>query len=84
MRGLLLLTLCGLMSACAMVSEVKGPDGRTAYAINCGINRAMCLQQAGERCPSGYDVVDDSSMIFGTRGYITSQTVLTVSCRGGQ
>jgi hypothetical protein len=43
------------------VTETTGPNGRTAYSIECdqfGRGIADCFTAAGDLCPSGYDVVD--------------------------
>lgn len=57
-----LITLIGLtvLTACAGAQETVAPDGRKAYALDCGGGGrtwAMCLTRAGEVCPRGYDVI---------------------------
>jgi len=51
---------------CASVIPVKfvGPNGKTAYSMRCsGFGRTIqeCYQKAGEVCPSGYNIVENSS-----------------------
>lgn len=48
-------------AACAQVSEFRGPSGRTAYSIDCGGTRSACLSKAGELCPDGYNVIDQTT-----------------------
>lgn len=48
-----------LVTGCALVTEVKGPSGRTNYSIKCGSDMIeKCYQKAAELCPRGYDMVD--------------------------
>lgn len=48
-----------LLAGCALVTEVKGPSGRTNYSIKCGSDLIeKCYQKAAELCPSGYEMVD--------------------------
>ena len=65
MKKYALLTIIGLLPACASVYETYAPDGRKAYALNCsGLARGWdkCLQAAGEKCgEAGYDIIDRSS-----------------------
>ena len=63
------------VAGCAMVDEVKGPDGRTAYVINCGMHDQYCWEKAGELCPSGYDIVSKN-----TAG-VYQHSYMTVSCK---
>lgn len=45
-----------------------GPKGKTAYAMDCaGYGRTVseCYQKAGELCPSGYDIISQSSTPIG-------------------
>jgi hypothetical protein len=62
------LSLLGLfaLTACMPVSPSPfvGPNGKTAYSMRCsGFGRTIqeCYQKAGEVCPAGYTIVDNSS-----------------------
>jgi hypothetical protein len=50
-----------LLAGCAGASEIRGPQGRPAYLIECpGVAAAMgaCFREANRLCPSGYAVLD--------------------------
>ncbi|QWD71584.1 hypothetical protein [Polynucleobacter sp. UB-Raua-W9] len=73
----LLAVLAGVVG-CASVAPVKfvGPNGKTAYSMRCsGMGRSMeeCYQRAGEVCPSGYNIIDNSS---GTVAMMTQGTMI--------
>jgi len=51
---------------CASVtpSQFIGPNGKTAYSMRCsGLGRTLdeCYQKAGLLCPSGYNIIENSS-----------------------
>ncbi len=82
----------GLLAGCAAgvsVQTVKGPNGKDAYVMKCsgfGRDHSDCMQKAGDLCPAGYNIVDDSSQFGGAM--VTGHTVLaankeymTVSCK---
>ncbi len=52
-----------LASACgANSTRVNGPDGRgTWYSITCRRSQANCTEEAGNVCPSGYQVESSDS-----------------------
>jgi hypothetical protein len=58
------LALVGLIvvSACASTAQtVRGPDGEDDWiAITCRRSQANCYEQAGESCPYGYTIADNS------------------------
>ena len=79
-----------LLAGCAVpVTQVTGPDGRPAYVMKCSgymRDRQDCLAKAGEVCPNGYALVDDSSQINGavvSNGVvgIARRDYLTISCK---
>lgn len=82
--------LGALLAGCAVsVKQVSGPDGRPAYVLKCSgymRDRQDCLIKAGELCPGGYHLVDDSSQTSGgmilPNGIIgiAHRDYLTVSC----
>ena len=50
-----------LLAGCASASEIRGPQGRAAYLIECpGVAAALdaCFRRADRLCPSGYAVLD--------------------------
>jgi hypothetical protein len=79
------------LNACApvAVTNITGPDGKPAYSLKCsgmGRDRQDCMIKAGELCPKGYRLVDDSSetsgelitqnaIIFATKDY------MSISCK---
>ncbi len=43
------------LAACANVKEMKGPNGATAYQVQCGnAVKQKCTEKAAELCPNGY------------------------------
>ena len=68
MRNLMIVLMVCILVGCAGVpvnpQQLVGPSGKTAYAMRCsGFGRtwADCYQSAGQRCPSGYNIVDQAS-----------------------
>jgi hypothetical protein len=78
------------LTACMSISPTQfvGPNGKEAYSMRCsGMGRSMeaCYQKAGQVCPSGYNIVSNSSS---TVGYMYQGTFmmapkeqLTIECR---
>ncbi|WP_430474963.1 hypothetical protein ACQ0MK_04245 [Thalassospira lucentensis] len=68
-----LLVVSGLilpLSGCAAIQPemFSGPNGRVAYHMECsGMGRTLgdCYKKAGEICPQGYQVLDNSSDLVG-------------------
>lgn len=90
MRVLLLCGAALILAGCAVnVSQVTGPDGKQAYVMKCSgymRDRGDCLAKAGELCPHGYNVVDDSSqtsgaMLIGSTVAIARRDYMTISCK---
>lgn len=85
MGGVILLGCALALGGCIGVSTINGPDGRPAYALDCGMDRQACLKRAGELCPAGYAVIDDSSRTVAAPisggFFMANQEYLTVSCR---
>ena len=46
---------------CVSTQEFKGPNGKTAYSMDCGNHLNACYQKAGEVCPTGYTILDRAS-----------------------
>ena len=55
-----------LAASCAVAfTEIRGPDGRRAYVMNCNgveVTRRDCARLARRLCPRGYHLVDERSM----------------------
>jgi hypothetical protein len=74
-----------LLAGCVTVHEVKGPDGKTALAVQCP-DALACYKKAGELCPDGYNLVGNNSenhvgsSNYGTI-YSSTTTTLVVECK---
>lgn len=80
-----------LLVSCApvAVTNINGPDGKTAYSLKCsgmGRDRQDCMIKAGELCPKGYRIFDDSSQAGGA--VVTQNAVIlarkdyiSISCK---
>jgi hypothetical protein len=85
MRTAGLCAVVSLLAACTTVSEVKGPDSRPAYVLNCGANEANCYTKATEICPKGYSLVSSKAgsvvVPLATGGSVgTPQYSLVIEC----
>jgi hypothetical protein len=58
-----------VLSACASSTPVMGPNGKQAFAIECGSAISTCYEEAANTCPNGYNIIDkDSSSSFYASG----------------
>ena len=78
--------LAVLLTACAAPTQFKGPNGRTAYALDCHSSLPRCYKTVAELCPSGYDVINTSTGMIvvplATGGSVGAPThSLAVECR---
>jgi hypothetical protein len=89
-RGLwryLALSAAALLAASCAVSftQIRGPDGRPAYVMNCNgveVTKRDCARLAHRLCPRGYHLVDERSMSADARRYpaILQNGYVAVSC----
>ena len=66
MKHSYLVLIIFLFFGCASVhpSPFKGPNGKDAYSMKCsGMGRTLdkCFSKAGELCPTGYNIISQSS-----------------------
>lgn len=55
----LIIFIATVLSGCATAKQIIGPNGNYVYSITCGaLVPDACLEKAGEKCPSGYVVLD--------------------------
>jgi hypothetical protein len=89
MRKLLVLGAMAFLAASCAVSftQIRGPDGRPAYVMNCNgveVTKRDCAHLARKLCPRGYHLVDERSMAASAdaRRYrtILQNGYLTVAC----
>jgi len=53
-----LILICVFLGGCVHFQQVRGPNpAKTTYHISCPRDLALCYDQAGELCPTGYDIV---------------------------
>jgi hypothetical protein len=70
------------------------PGGEQGFAINCRGDQNNCFEEAGDVCPGGYDIVDDSQGTTGvqiTSGYASGISVdkkfagrMLITCTNGR
>jgi hypothetical protein len=81
--------LMGLVG-CANVqpSQFVGPNGKTAYSMKCsGMGRTMqeCYQVVGSLCPSGYNIIDNSSSMVAAASnnqlFAAAKREMAVECK---
>jgi hypothetical protein len=85
---LALSTAAFLVASCAVsFTQIRGPDGRQAYVMNCNgieVTKRDCARLARRLCPRGYHLVDERSMAASAdaRRYraILQNGYVTVSC----
>lgn len=50
------------ITACATSERVPGPDGHTAFSIECGtMVIGECYRQAARDCPGGYTLISSQN-----------------------
>lgn len=90
MWKLLALATVSLLAASCAVSftQVRAPDGRLAYVMNCNgidVSRRDCARLAYRLCPRGYHLVDERSVAASPdasryRYTLYQRGYMTVSC----
>lgn len=76
------------LAGCASVTATpfNGPDGRAAYAVECGNSLDACYQKAGELCPTGWTMVDRATgtVMVPINGMLWAapKHSLSVECKG--
>lgn len=93
MRAILVSTLL-LVSACVSSREVMSPSGKRAWHIECPRDQSACMDEAAEKCPRGYEVIDrgtvqggyvNTSPQTGQQTFVPVQRgTLTVECKRAQ
>lgn len=75
------------IAGCAVRSDlVTGPDGSEAIAMRCK-NSVICFKEAGERCPKGYERLDEQTTVRGGgsfKGYgggVKTGASMLIKCR---
>ena len=51
--------IVALLTGCTSVTEVKGPDARPAFVVQCHSHESQCYSKASELCPKGYSMVSN-------------------------
>ena len=80
MRYILALFVCFSLIGCMAIEPIafKGPSGKNAYSMKCsGMGRTIqaCYQKAGEVCPNGYNIIENSSSSL---AYMNQGTLMMV------
>jgi hypothetical protein len=64
MKHALLLFLV-VLTGCASVKQVTGPNGEIAYQVQCGkAAKGACTSKANDLCPHGYNQIDRNSPLY--------------------
>ena len=89
MRTLLVSVL--FVVGCVNSREVMSPSGGRAWHIECPRDQSACMDEAAEKCPRGYEVIDrgtvnggylNTSPQTGQQTFVPVQRgTLTVECR---
>jgi hypothetical protein len=72
---------CVVMAGCAEATSVniRSPQGDNWIGVDCkGHSQVSCLQEAGEQCPSGYDVMNTEER-FSTAASAVATTTVSVA-----
>lgn len=80
-----------LMTGCVTARPVTMPNGQAGWYIECPRDQGVCLEEAGRRCPAGYDVLNagDRSGTYISSSPATGQATampiyrgtMTIQCR---
>lgn len=74
-----------ICSSCAHEPErFTGPSGRDAYSMKChGMGRTLekCYQKAGEVCPAGYNLIDNSPNVVARYAPARTRANIAFECR---
>jgi hypothetical protein len=80
MKRSMALVMAILLIGCeASVSDVRGPNGETAYVIRCSASES-CYRKADDICESGYVL---HSTAISTQPTLTTGSEILVSCKPG-
>lgn len=87
LRALLIGTVLMLAGCTVSFTQIRGPDGRHLYVMNCAgiaVNRSDCAHLARRLCPHGYRVVDPNTLTSGPDAWryraIGQKNLSLVSC----
>jgi hypothetical protein len=62
------------------VTPVRGPDGGRALLVKAG-SQLDALREAHEQCPEGYEILNTTTGVTGTRVAIGSTVEMLISCK---
>ncbi|MEK6578029.1 MAG: hypothetical protein AABZ55_02270 [Bdellovibrionota bacterium] len=65
-----------LMTGCATAKAIQGPDGTENQLIRCSYGIENCYNKAAEVCRGKYAIVNNSTNVQGSQGYISSTNEL--------
>ncbi|MGZ5934816.1 MAG: hypothetical protein ACXWLV_08925 [Rhizomicrobium sp.] len=88
LRLLMIASVMMLASCAVSFTQIRGPDGRRDYVMNCSgidVNRSDCARLARKLCPRGYRLVDPNSVASGANGrryaaMLADKSYVTISC----
>jgi len=73
-----------VVAGCVTSDRVPLPDGSFGWYIECPRDQSACLDEAAEKCPRGYEVIDRGSRTgaYASTSPYTMQTVMVPVTRG--
>lgn len=86
MKTLVTVVLAMALVGCgATAKKIVAPSGKTGYSLNCGNNIDNCYEKAGELCPNGYTMLNQTTGAVGVPfqgGMVMApQHTMAVECR---
>ena len=84
MKCIILVALVGLTACTVQPEYFKGPSGKDAYTMKCGVigqDWKMCFKKSAELCPNGYNIISHSAEPFLPGGFWWSIRKMVIECK---
>jgi hypothetical protein len=75
-----------VLVGCATATPITTPNGTPGYVIECPDDLPACYQKAAEVCPSGYNVLNQSTasagaVLVGNTMVASNNHQMTIECK---